>query len=83
MAIRVVCDRCGENIEGTTYYTIDIYATDIVNNSCASFETTARNITTNLRNMFGVRPCYCKRCIDSIERFIHNKSVEETKEGLT
>ena len=80
MAIRIVCDRCGKDIEGTTYYTIDIYAKDAGTAYGVSAEAAMHNLVMNTRNMFGTVPCYCERCTADIENYIRSVSVREEKE---
>lgn len=81
MAIKIVCDRCGKTIDGTTYYTFDIHAEDINNQyGVSSFDTISANINTTFQHIFAGRPCYCKHCIDSINNFIHDSSDQERKE---
>ena len=47
--IKMHCDRCGEEIKGTTYYTVSIYADDINSKSAetVTYTTAAQNIQTN------------------------------------
>ena len=80
MAIRIVCDRCGKDIEGTTYYTIDIYAKDAGTAYGVSAEVAMHNLAMNTRNMFGTVSHYCKRCIEDIESYIRNKPDEGEQE---
>ena len=78
MAIKIICDRCGKTIDGTTYYMIDIHAEDINNQyGVSSFDTIATNINTTFQHVFAGRPCYCKRCIDSIRDFINEDRTKE------
>lgn len=73
--IKVYCDRCGEEIKGTTYYTINIYAEDInpAPVETVAYATAVQNIQTNTLMMFNVKKQYCKKCRDEIEKFINNK----------
>lgn len=68
------CDRCGEEIKGTTYYTVSIYAEDI--NPKIEYtvyaETAIQNVNTNMKMLFNAKPQYCKKCRDEIEAFINN-----------
>lgn len=71
--IKMICDRCGEEIKGTTYYTISIYAEDI--NPKMQHSVYAETAIQNLANAFSVinaKPQYCKECKDKIEAFIRN-----------
>jgi hypothetical protein len=72
--IKMHCDRCGEEIKGTTYYTVSIYAEDI--NPKTEYivyaETAIQNVNTNMKMLFNAKPQYCKKCRDEIEAFINN-----------
>ena len=73
--IKIHCDRCGEEIKGTTYYTVSIYAEDINPKTEYSVyaETAIQNYSTNMKVLFNAKPQYCKKCRDEIEKFITNK----------
>lgn len=73
--IKMICDRCGKEIKGTTYYTISIYADDIspASDGTVAYTTAIQNFQTNTLAMFNVKKQYCKDCIDKIEAFINNK----------
>lgn len=73
--IKVYCDRCGKEIEGTTYYTISIYAEDINPKTeyAVYTETAIQNANTNIEILFNTKPQYCKKCRDEIEEFIRSK----------
>ena len=70
--IKMHCDRCGEEINGTTYYTISIYAYDINPKPAetVAYATAIQNFETNTLAMFNTKPQYCKKCRDEIENFI-------------
>ena len=71
--IKMHCDRCGEEIKGTTYYTISIHADDI-NPSIdysKSLTTVLQNFQTNTSALFNAKKQYCKKCIEEIEAFIN------------
>ena len=73
--IKMHCDRCGEEIKGTTYYTISIHADDI-NPSIdysKSLTTALQNFKTNSSALFNTKKQYCEKCRDEIEAFINNK----------
>ena len=72
--IKMVCDRCGKDIKGTTYYTIHIYAEDINPKTEYRFstDTVIQNLDMNTKILFDNVPQYCKECKDKIEAFIHN-----------
>lgn len=73
--IKMHCDRCNKEIEGTTYYTISIHADDI--NPKAEYtvcaDTAVQNMSTNMMALFNSKPQYCKKCRDEIVAFINNK----------
>ena len=71
--IKMICDRCGKEIEGTTYYTVSIGAVDI--NPRVEHTVSASTAIQNLSNALSAlnaRPQYCKKCRDEIEAFINN-----------
>ena len=70
--IKMHCDRCGKEIEGTTYYTVRIYGNDINPKSDYSVATATaiQNSNTNLMALFNAEKQYCKQCRDEIETFI-------------
>lgn len=72
--IKMHCDRCGEEIKGTTYYIVSIYAEDINSKTEYSVyaETAIQNCSTNMKVLFNAKPQYCKKCKDEIEKFITN-----------
>jgi hypothetical protein len=72
--VKINCDRCGKEIEGSTYYTISIYAEDInpAPAKTVAYDTAAQNFYTNTLAMFNAKPQYCKKCKDDIEAFINN-----------
>lgn len=71
--IKMVCDRCGKEIEGTTYYTVSIHAEDInpKTNYRVYTDTTTLELSTSMM-LLNTQPQYCKECKDKIEAFIHN-----------
>lgn len=75
--IKMHCDRCGKEIQGTTYYTISFHANDInpANDYTSSFATVCYNLNANAIGAFNSEKQYCKKCIDEIDSFINNKSV--------
>lgn len=72
--IKMHCDRCGEEIKGTTYYTISIYADDInpKQEKTVAMATAIQNFETNTLALFNAKKQYCKDCRDKIEAFINN-----------
>ena len=73
--VKIHCDRCGKEIEGTTYYTINICAEDI--NPKTEYtvyaETAFQNCNTAMEMLFNAKPQYCKKCKDEIEEVIKSK----------
>ena len=72
--VKMYCDRCGKEIKGTTYYTINIYAEDInpVPVETVAYATVLQNVNTNISAMFNAKKHYCKDCRDKVEAFINN-----------
>ena len=72
--IKMICDRCGREMQGTTYYTIRIHAGDInpANNYTTTFETACYNVNANGMTALNSKKQYCNKCIDEIENFINN-----------
>ena len=70
----MICDRCGRDISGTTYYTVDISAEDIrpTYDGTRSASTATANCKENLNKLLGAKRQYCKGCIDQIKAFIFN-----------
>lgn len=69
--IKMYCDRCGKEIEGTTYYTLSIYAEDINPIKNMQSSTTAmQNLSENMGKVFSQKKCYCEKCKIEIEKFI-------------
>lgn len=66
----VICDRCKEECEGTTYYTIDIYGHDIKPSIGQSFTTVAQNANTNFSYFFNIKKHYCESCKKKVEEFL-------------
>lgn len=80
--IKMICDRCGEEIKGTTYYTISIYAEDINPTSAetVTYATAIQNTQTNILAMFNAKKQYCEECKNDIEYYIKNRETEEDRE---
>ena len=72
--IKMHCDRCGEEIKETTYYTISIHADDInpKQDGTVALATALQNFQTNTLAIFNGKKQYCKKCRDEIEAFINN-----------
>ena len=78
---KVFCDRCGrECVEGSAYYTIDIYGFDInpTNDGRVSLDAATQNIATNSNKVFGKERHYCKKCKDEIAQFMCGNITPET-----
>ena len=73
----VICDRCHKKCEGTTYYTVDIYAYDLDKTKPGtSSETASQNITTNMNKvLFGDRH-FCSKCIHEFKSILKNTTEE-------
>ena len=71
----IICSRCEKAIKGSTYYTIDIYGHDInpTNDNRVAFDTATQNAITNASKVFNQEKCYCKKCKESIEKFIEQQ----------
>lgn len=76
--IRITCNRCGKEIKGTTYYTIDIRGKDVNNTrydydtgSCSA-STAMTNIQAAFESIYGQKH-YCEECIKEVRDFIANK----------
>lgn len=78
---KVFCDRCGkECIEGSAYFTIDIYGFDTnpTNDGRTSLDAATQNIATNVAKFTGTQKHYCKQCKDEIEQFIFTSPTGTT-----
>lgn len=83
MEQKILCDRCGQEcIEGSTYYTIDIFGHDIKpsNDGRIAYDAYSQNFNTNLMKILKQEKHYCKKCKDEIQDFINNK--QESFEDL-
>ncbi len=76
--IKMCCDRCGKDIEGTTYYTVRIYGNDIYpkEDYSVTTATAVQNSHTNLMALFNREKQYCRACKDEIEKFIEVGNAE-------
>jgi hypothetical protein len=68
----VICDRCGKECSGTTYYTIEIYGKDIIpsNDGRQSFTTVLENLASNSMKIFGGGKHYCEECKNALKQFL-------------
>ena len=72
--LKMFCNRCKEEIKGTTYYTVNIYAEDINPTAITKSHTTAmHNINENMAIAFSQKKHYCEKCKNEIEKFIGRK----------
>ena len=88
-----VCDRCKKPIEGSTYYTIDIYGHDInpTNDGRYSATTYAQNLNEGRLKALCGEKHYCKECKNKIEDFLkmddsktlHFEQVTEQNKEVT
>lgn len=71
--IKFVCNRCGKDIVGNTYYTVDIYGHDInpTNDNRVACTTATQNISMNMIKIFEKEKHYCKECKEKIEEYIN------------
>lgn len=67
-----VCSRCKKPIEGSTYYTVDVYGHDInpTNDGRDSTTTYIQNASENISKMFCGEKHYCEECKNKIEDFL-------------
>lgn len=67
-----VCDRCKKPIEGSTYYTVDIYGHDInpTNDGRDSATTYAQNLNEGMSKVLCGEKHYCEECKNKIEDFL-------------
>lgn len=78
--IRITCNRCGKEIKGTTYYTIDIKDRGVCS-SCYeassswpySAHATAPSVQSAFESIYG-QEHYCEECIDKIRDFIKKQN---------
>ena len=72
--IKICCDRCGEEIKGTTYYTINIRAEDIEPfesmKTGSTSSTFTQKISESMEIIYGNKKHYCEKCKNEIEKFI-------------
>ena len=74
---KVICDRCKNPIDGTTYYTVDIYGHDIspTDDDRLFLTTAAQNLITNVIKAEGLEKHYCALCKDKIEEFLRTEDT--------
>lgn len=76
-----ICDRCGEEIEGTTYYTVNIYGHDInpTNDTRVCMDTAIQNLSEGMKKVNNPERCYCKHCKSEIEMYIYRPVCTQPK----
>lgn len=67
-----VCNRCKKPIEGSTYYTVDVYGHDInpTNDGRDSTTTYMQNLNEGMSKMLCGEKHYCEECKNKIEDFL-------------
>lgn len=73
--IKLICDRCGKEIDGDKYYTINIFSNDIYptyNNitNAVYTQSSCLNSRESILEMFNRTKIYCKNCRDKIEKIV-------------
>lgn len=70
--INLICNKCGREITGSTYYTVNIYGHDInpTNDNRVSYTTAMQNVSTNMSKLFETERHYCEDCKIKVEEFI-------------
>ena len=72
MSVKIICDRCGKEIENESdTYHIRIYA-----DSDESNRVSTDGALMNILNVFNTPKDYCKNCIKEIEKFIDRKDIK-------
>lgn len=72
----VICDRCGRKCEGTTYYTLDIWAYDIDKNKPGvSTETASQNLETHMRKSEYGDKHYCSGCMSAFKFLLNGNDM--------
>ena len=77
----VICDRCRRKCEGSTYYTIDISATDVIStdDGRVSCKTASHTMNDTLKKMHGYIRHYCENCKNAIVEF----AFEDASDGVS
>ncbi len=77
--IKMFCSKCGKEIKGTTYYTINIVAKDIdpVNDYETYVNTYSYNVKQSMLKAFVKEKHYCEECKDKVEAFLWRNTVED------
>ena len=80
--VKLHCDRCGKEIVGEHYHTINIYKEDISPKyTIADYADTLSSFQENLFAKLNSYKMYCDECIDDIKYFINNVESKEDTES--
>ena len=73
----VVCDRCGKEINESTYYTIDINGNDVhpSKDGRVSLKTMCQNNETLYKKISGTERHYCSECVKDISDYINTPKI--------
>ena len=82
--VKIHCDRCGKEIVGGYYHTINIYKEDInpkhtITNYADALSSVASSLQENLFAKLNSYKMYCDECIDDIKHYINNRESEEDR----
>ena len=74
----VVCDRCGKEINESTYYAIDINGNDVhpSKDGRVSLKTMCQNNKTLCKKILGTERHYCSECVSDISNYINLSKKE-------
>ena len=83
--VKLHCDRCGKEIVGKHYHTINIYKEDInpkhtITDYAEALSSVASSLQENLLAKLNSYKMYCDECIDDIKYFINNGESKEDAE---
>lgn len=71
--IKIICDRCGKEIKGPTYHTINIYSYDTQPKHDYYATAVDSYVSTSRQDVLATLNCtpiYCKECKDAVDKFI-------------
>ena len=73
----VICDRCGKEIDESTYYTIDINGNDVhpSKDGRVSLKTWCQNNKTLCEKVLGTERHYCSECVSDISNYINTPKI--------
>lgn len=83
--VKLHCDRCGKEIVGKHYHTINIYKEDIYpKRTITDYAEALSNVASSLQENYLAKlnsyKMYCDECIDDIQYFINNGESREDRE---